>query len=77
MKKFQWLFLSRIKYWPAEVTKSSSDSYEVMLCKRGESLTVKKKDVKAFIPSLELLKGQSRDWKECYQVALELFEKEN
>ena len=67
----------RTKYWPAEVIKSSSDSYEVMLWKRGEALTVKKKDVKAFIPGLELLKGQSRDWKECYQVALELLEKEN
>jgi hypothetical protein len=64
----------RTKYWPAEVIQSSSDSYEVKLCKRGEVLTVKKNGVKAFIPGLDICKGQSRDWKECYQVALEILE---
>ena len=67
----------RTKYWPAEVTVSSSDSYEVVLCTRGEAMTVQKAAVKAFIPGLEICKGQSRDWKECYNVALELLENVN
>ena len=37
-------------------------------------MTVKKKDCKEFVPGLELCKGQKRDWKECYKVALELLD---
>ena len=61
----------RTKYWPAQVKVIGPDTYDVILCKRGEEITVKKKDVKPFVPDPELMKGQSREWKMCYQVALE------
>ena len=37
-------------------------------------MTVQKAAVKTFVPGLEMCKGQSRDWKECYKVALDLLE---
>ena len=37
-------------------------------------MTVKKKDCTDFVPGPELCKGQKRDWKECYKVALELLD---
>ena len=64
----------RTRFWPAEVLGSTPDSYEVTLCNRGERMTVKKKDCKDFVPGPELCKGQKRDWKECYKVALELLD---
>ena len=64
----------RTKYWPAKVTASSSECYDVTLCKRGDALTVKKVDCKVFTPSPDMCKGQSREWKECYRVAVEIIE---
>ena len=64
----------RTKYWPAKVMTTSPDCYDVTLCKRGDELTVKKVDCKVFTPSPDMCKGQSREWKECYKVAVEMFE---
>ena len=64
----------RTKYWPAKVIASSSECYDVTLCKRGDALSVKKVDCKVFTPSPDMCKGQSREWKECYRVAVEIFE---
>jgi hypothetical protein len=64
----------RTKYWPAEVVGSSSDSYDVILCKRGDRLAAKKADCKVFVPGPEICKGQSREWKECYKTALEIID---
>lgn len=67
----------RTKYWPAKVTASSPDSYDVTLCKRGDVLTVNKVRCKVFSPSPDMCKGQSREWKECYRVAVEMLQSES
>ena len=67
----------RTKFWPAKVTSYSPDSYDVTLCKRGDMLTVEKVRCKPFSPSPDMTKGQSREWKECYRVAVEMLESES
>ena len=64
----------RTKYWPAQVMSASVDSYVVVLCKRGDRLTIKKADCKEFTNNPDMCKGQSRDWKECFKAAVELVE---
>ena len=60
----------RTKYWPARVMNISPECYDAKLCKRGDELTLKKVYCKVFTPSLEMCKGQSRELKECYKVAI-------
>ena len=62
----------RTKFWPAQIRTTLLDTYKVVLCGRQDVVSVKKKDVKPFIPNPELMKGQTRKWKLCYQTALEM-----
>ena len=62
----------RTKFWPAQVRTVHLDTFDVVLCGRQDVVSIKKKDVKPFIPNPDLLKGQTREWKLCYQTALEI-----